>query len=142
MRVQEWLGPYRMTQLRMSFLTTVAGTMWLLLAMGVVLMFGWTSGPITVPDQTAMTYFVIVGVGAGALSIWLWNVAVSRIGLPVAALYGNLTPVCAVGFAWLFGASIAWLQILGGLLIIAGVVQMQVRKLWSVSPAPTNAPSG
>lgn len=142
MRVQEWLGPYRMTQLRMSFLTTVAGTMWLLLAMGVVLMFGWTSGPITVPDQTAMTYFVIVGVGAGALSIWLWNVAVSRIGLPVAALYGNLTPVCAVGFAWLFGASIAWLQILGGLLIIAGVVQMQVRKLWSVSPAPTNATSG
>lgn len=130
MRVQEWLGPFRMSQLRMSFLTTLAGTGWLMLFLAVILAFGWTTGPIAVPDQKALIYFVIVGVGAGALSIWLWNIAVSRIGLPVAALYGNLTPVCAVGFAWAFGATVTWLQVFGGVLIIAGVVQMQLRKLW------------
>lgn len=135
MRVQEWLGPFRMSQLRMSFLTTLAGTGWLMLALAVILAFGWTSGPIAVPDQKALIYFVIVGVGAGALSIWLWNIAVSRIGLPVAALYGNLTPVCAVGFAWAFGATVTWLQVFGGVLIIAGVVQMQLRKLWRPAAA-------
>lgn len=135
MKIQEWLGPFRMSQLRMSFLTTLSGTAWLLLFFVLVLLFGLTSGPIEVPDQRSMIYFVIVGFGAGALSIWLWNVAVSRIGLPVAALYGNLTPVCAVGFAWAFGASVTWLQVFGGVLIIAGVVQMQLRKLWRPAAA-------
>ncbi len=129
MRVQEWLGPFRMSQLRMSFLTTIAGTGWLILIFAAVLSLGLTTGPIEMPDQRSMLYFVIVGVGAGALSIWLWNIAVSRLGLPVAALYGNLTPVCAVGFAWAFGASVTWIQVGGGALIIAGVVQMQLRKL-------------
>jgi len=129
MRVQEWLGPFRMSQLRMSFLTTIAGTGWLILVFALVMSFGLTTGPIEIPDQRSMVYFVIVGVGAGALSIWFWNIAVSRLGLPLAALYGNLTPVCAVGFAWAFGASVTWIQVGGGALIIAGVVQMQLRKL-------------
>jgi drug/metabolite transporter (DMT)-like permease len=65
----------------------------------------------------------------------LWNVGVSRVGLPVASLHMNATPVFAVLTAALVGLPPTWLQIAGGVLVLGGIVYMQSLQLWRARPA-------
>jgi drug/metabolite transporter (DMT)-like permease len=70
-----------------------------------------------------------------AVAILLWNVGVSRVGLPVASLHMNATPVFAVLTAALVGLPPTWLQIAGGVLVLGGIVYMQSLQLWRARPA-------
>ncbi len=54
-------------------------------------------------------------------SFW-WNLAIQRIGAGKTAIFGNLTPVAGVFLAWrILGDRLAAVQLLGGLLTVAGV---------------------
>ena len=59
-------------------------------------------------------------------AIALWNFAVSRINLPVATIYMNLEPVFAVLIGLALGAAASGWQLLGGLVVLAGVLWVQL----------------
>lgn len=129
MRAQEWLGPYKLGQLRISALTATVGGIVLigvyLLTQGLGLSYGSTH--MTAPADWAKTAWI--GVTGAAISVVLWNIGVSRIGAPIASLYGNLSGVFGVLFAAALGADWTWVQVGGGLVVLCGVVQMQARRL-------------
>jgi drug/metabolite transporter (DMT)-like permease len=76
-------------------------------------------------------------VGPVILSFFLWHNAVHKLGFIVASLFLNLTPIVAILLtAGVFGIYPTPLQLLGGALVLAGVLQSQLRRLPSrASPA-------
>ncbi len=72
-------------------------------------------------------YFIaLLGFGNVALALVFWNFGVGRLGLLASALHMNLIPLFAVLTAYALGSDPRWEQILGGLVVIAGVVQAQL----------------
>lgn len=129
MRAQEWLGPYRLGQLRLSALTAMVGGVALVGVFLLVKALGQTYGATTMTAPADWAKVAWIGVTGAAFSVVLWNIGVSRIGAPVASLYGNLSGVFGVLFAAALGADWTWVQVMGGLLVLGGVVQMQARRL-------------
>ena len=72
-----------------------------------------------------------------AFGVFLWNFGVKRVGVVVASLYLNLVPVVAIGVFAFSGIIPTWPQIVGGLLVIAGVLlsELQLLKAKKVDPA-------
>ena len=62
-------------------------------------------------------------------AVFLWNFGVSRLGVVVASLFLNLVPVSAVLIAAAMGTAPTLTQLVGGLLVLAGVLQAQLRRL-------------
>jgi drug/metabolite transporter (DMT)-like permease len=77
-------------------------------------------------DLALFVWMVLVAVVAGLL---LWNFGVSRVGIMVAALFVNLSPIIAVSLLALLGTPPNLLQILGGLLVIGGVIWCEIRPM-------------
>ncbi len=126
MKTQQWLAPLRWSQLRISFLTSLAGSCFVL--SGFVGMELVLPGRLPTEWPSASVWFMLIwmAVGGAGIAIVLWNYGVSRVGVPVASLYGNMAPVFSVLVAALFfGAAVSPQQILGGLIILAGIVYMQ-----------------
>jgi len=65
-----------------------------------------------------------------------WNYGVNRAGIVVAMLFLNLTPIVAIAITALLGTHPRPLQIAGGALVIAGVLQAQLRRLRGTAPVP------
>jgi drug/metabolite transporter (DMT)-like permease len=63
-----------------------------------------------------------LGVGASALTLFLWNFALRYMEATAAAIYINLIPVIGLLFALALGESVLAVQLLGGTLAIAGVL--------------------
>ncbi len=63
-----------------------------------------------------------LGVGASALTLFLWNFALRYVEATAAAIYINLIPVIGLLFALALGESVSAVQLLGGTLAIAGVL--------------------
>lgn len=140
LKAQEWLGRRGFSQLRLSALTCTACGGWLLAAYGAAAWFGWSLPPVRAPglgDFGMLLWISLLGAG---LAVVMWNFGNSRVGIPVASLYGNLAPVFAVLVASLFGAPMTALQILGGMLVLFGVLQVQVRRLRVARPAGGSTP--
>lgn len=72
---------------------------------------------------------VWLGVFGVAVAIVTWNMAVKVSGIVVSTLYLNLTPVVAVLMALLIGIEPRPLQLVGGAIVLAGIVQAQLRLL-------------
>jgi drug/metabolite transporter (DMT)-like permease len=66
---------------------------------------------------------------ATGLGNFTWNIGVSRAGLAMGSLWQNAVPVFGVIIATLFGIYPLMEQVIGGLLVMAGVLYMQWRKL-------------
>jgi drug/metabolite transporter (DMT)-like permease len=81
--------------------------------------------PVPALDALALAWMAISSTCMGVL---FWNAGVSRLGLPVSALYLNLIPVVAILVAAASGVVPRWPQIAGGLLVLAGVAQAQLRR--------------
>lgn len=129
-RAPQWLLPLGFTQGAMSGATILSGTALLLLVYVVLLPLGLTRPLDRFPDLTEWGYYALCGFGGVGVAIPFWNFAVSRLTLPVAALYLNLAaPVAVIVAALAFGAPVAWLQLLGGVIVLSGVLQLQVRRL-------------
>lgn len=134
MKAQEWLAPMGWSQIRISFLTSLAGCILMLAGFGCLSVFSESRLPTEWP--TPLTWFMIgwLGFGGAGAAIVLWNFGVSRIGLPVASIYSSLAPVFAVGVAALFfGAPLSAQQLLGGVVVLAGIVRMQILRLRPVA---------
>lgn len=129
MRAQQWLA--HLGQIRLSTLSSSAAGVWMI---GLYLLL-WALGvaggpPASLPfDMAAVLVWIsLTGV---ALSIVLWNFGAATIGVPQAALFLNLQPVVAALTAAALGSPPSWLQILGGFIVMAGVLYVQVTKLRS-----------
>ncbi len=73
-------------------------------------------------------YYIIafLGICGAALAIVLWNFGVAGLGLVASALHMNLIPAIVVLTAYALGSDPRWEQILGGAVVIAGVLQVQL----------------
>lgn len=129
-RAQQWLG--HLSQGRLTLVSTVSACLWLGTIAGMLLALGIEHLPSLAPAQTpplVVALFLYLALFPAAIGNTLWNHGVSVLGLPVSSLYVNLAPVFAVLVAIAFGFHPTWLQIAGGLVVMAGVFYMQLRKL-------------
>ncbi|WP_178130343.1 DMT family transporter [Reyranella sp. CPCC 100927] len=123
-RAQQWLGDRG--QIGLSTITSAVAAFWMVLVY-VAMWGGGVAGG--VPDTLTwreVAYLIWICVFGVAVAIVLWNVGVSRVGLPVAALHMNASPVFAVLTAAAIGLPPTALQIAGGLLVLGGIVYMQL----------------
>jgi drug/metabolite transporter (DMT)-like permease len=126
---QRWLPGW--SQLRITALTFVPAAVALAVVLAAALGLGAAPiPPLGGPVPIALMLFVTLS--SACLGVLLWNIGVQRLGLSVAALYLNLVPVFAVLAALTLGIRPSWPQLLGGLLVLAGVVQL---RLWRRRPA-------
>jgi drug/metabolite transporter (DMT)-like permease len=69
------------------------------------------------------------GVLASAVGNVLWNTGVGRVGNTGTAVYTNVTPLFAIAAAWfLLGERITWVQVIGGIVVLAGLRLMQMER--------------
>ncbi|MDQ0340470.1 drug/metabolite transporter (DMT)-like permease [Caldalkalibacillus uzonensis] len=73
--------------------------------------------------MSGLSWIIIfyLGLGATALTLFLWNYALRILDASVASLYTSLIPVFGLLFAVLLGESTSWIQLTGGFLAIVGV---------------------
>ena len=76
------------------------------------------------PELSLRGWLILLylGVGASALTLFLWNFALRYVEATAAAIYINLIPVIGLLFALALGESVSSVQLLGGTLAIAGVL--------------------
>ncbi len=124
---QRWLPGY--SALKITALTVVPGAAAVGLVFGVAWSLGHAGFPQEVPPVYVFALLFWSGLGGGGLAVLLWNFGARWLGAPVASLYLNLTPVIAISIAVLLGSPLHMEQVLGGLLIMVGVAQIQLRPL-------------
>lgn len=124
---QRWLGGYSQLQIT-GFTMTAAGV-------GMVLLYPLLSlaGIAHMPDALP-PFAIIAGLAYVALlptlfGTFLWHSGIGILGVPVAALYMNLLPIFAVLISMLIGTMPTTGQIIGGLVVLAGVAQAQFHRL-------------
>jgi drug/metabolite transporter (DMT)-like permease len=76
------------------------------------------------PELSLWGWLILLylGVGASALTLFLWNFALRYVEATAAAIYINLIPVIGLLFSLAFGETVSTVQLLGGTLAIAGVL--------------------
>jgi drug/metabolite transporter (DMT)-like permease len=75
------------------------------------------------PSVRGLLILLYLGVGASALTLFLWNYALRHVETSAAALYINLIPLVGLLFAFFLGGELVTVpQILGGALAVAGVL--------------------
>ena len=108
---------------------SVSTCFWLIAVMLAMMALDMAQLPGEAPEIDVAVMVVYLAVCSGAVGNMLWNKGVSVVGLPVSALYINFSAVFAVIIAMAFGIYPTLLQILGGLVLLAGILYMQFRKL-------------
>jgi drug/metabolite transporter (DMT)-like permease len=125
-RAQQWLAPLGLSQVRLTLWTISAGCFWV----WAVYLLGWALGiaPPPKPLDSSATWTVMVWIGFGGtgLAIWFWNYGASRLGITVATVNLNLVPVIAVLTAMALGHYPTLVQVVGGAVVIAGVLWVQL----------------
>jgi drug/metabolite transporter (DMT)-like permease len=124
---QAWLALRAgMSQPAISFLTALAAALflWIVFLVGQAAGFAQApSQPLSLPIWLNILW---LGIACTGMATLLWNYGVSRLGVTVATLQLNLEPVFAVLVGVALGAAAGWLQILGGLVVLAGVIWVQM----------------
>ena len=125
MTSQRWLAG--VSQLRITGVTLSMGSALMVAGYVALLLLGVAGGP---PEVTPIDVGLLLFIAGGSVvgGLFLWNYGVSRLGVLVAAMYTNLMPVVAIGVGMGMGADARPGQLVGGALVIAGVVQAQVRR--------------
>ena len=113
------------SQIRISALTLIFTTFFLLLAYGLAAAFGQTYGSVMDATLTDLGAFALFIVGVVLIGLLLWNFGVSRLGVVVASMYLNLIPVAAVLAALALGYRPRGEQLIGGAVVLSGVVLAQ-----------------
>jgi drug/metabolite transporter (DMT)-like permease len=108
--------------------TMTAGAIAMILIYPVLWALGVAGGS-TLPDSPAEWGMFLWVVALGSIGgTFLWNFGVRGIGVVLASLYANLCPLVAVAIAAALGTPPTVWQLVGGALVIAGVVQLQLRQ--------------
>jgi drug/metabolite transporter (DMT)-like permease len=107
----------RMSPLRLTAFTLAIGTLFYLpLTIREIAALPWRS-----LSPRSWSALLFSGVFAVAVSYVIWYSSVKRVGNTKTGIYGNITPVFSVVFAYLFlGESIGLIQIIGTLTIVLG----------------------
>ncbi len=125
---QRWYAGW--SQLRISALTIVTGStisalIYLTFAVG-----GAAQFPPAVPESALdIGLFAWITLAAVVAGLLFWNHAVRTLGIVVTSLFLNLAPVFTVLISTALGVPPTAMQLLGGGLVIAGVLQSQLRYL-------------
>ncbi len=72
-------------------------------------------------SPVAMTGVAYIAIFPSVCSFIFWNLGVREIGASKAGIFLNLNPVFTASISWLLGQRITAVQVLGGLLVFAGV---------------------
>jgi drug/metabolite transporter (DMT)-like permease len=132
---QRWLAG--LSQLRITALTFVPAAPVLAGIAGVAFALGAgrvPPGGLDARDAALLAWLVVA---VACVGVVLWNAGVHRLGLPVASLYLNAVPVFSVLIALGLGVTPTPFQLLGGVLVLAGVVWGQAVAARSAGgPAP------
>lgn len=133
----DWLAGY--SQLKLTAYTSATATIWLIGFYLVLLPFGVSVLPTELPDLVTAAQLLWIGWGAAGIAIIFWHRGVRALSVPVASLYINLVPIVAVlvSFIFLDIVPTGW-QIVGGLCVMVGVVQIQARQFFR--PRASKAP--
>lgn len=126
MKTQRWLAPLGLNQLQISALTLACGSAMLWIVWAVVLWIGIVEMPTALPPVDTTAAMLCLAFGPTATAICLWNYGNAKVGVTVATLMINTSPVFSVVIAIAFGYYPTLLQIIGGAIVLAGVVWMQV----------------
>lgn len=123
LKLPEWLTGH--SHLSMTVLTIVTGT---IVATG---LYGGGIGLGLIAPSASFTprsivFLFYITITSLCLAILFWNYGVARLGVPAAAMYTNLSSVFAFLVSFAFGVVPEANQILGGLLILAGVLSAQI----------------
>lgn len=124
---QHWLRGSSL--LHISLLTTIPGASLMALVAAAAGALGIVETRISLAPEYLLPV-LYTGTVPIALGNFLWHYGVRRIGITVAAMYTNLIPVTAalVAFAWI-GTRPTGHQLVGGLVIVAGVLYAQLATL-------------
>lgn len=125
---QRWF-PAEVPQLRRTYLAMVAAVPWVVLAWLLARGLGWVGAPNLQPTATDLANLLVAGLVCSALATVAWNNGVARLGIQTGAVWQNMVPVFAVLISLLFyGVQPRPAQLLGGLVVLAGVAWMQWHK--------------
>jgi drug/metabolite transporter (DMT)-like permease len=123
---QRWLKGF--SQLEIAGFSMFPGGV--ILAVVVLVMATTGAYDIRLPlNETTLVLVLFIGIvpiGTGNL---MWHTGVSRLGVTMMAIYVNFVPVVAVLIAMAFGARPTLFHLMGGLVIMAGVLTVQLRSL-------------
>jgi drug/metabolite transporter (DMT)-like permease len=125
---QRWFPPDT-AQLRRTYVASLASIPWLVLAWLLAWEWGIVGAPRLDPDAEALTLLFVTAIFATALSIFTWNMGVQRAGLAAGSLWQNTVPVFAVLVSMLYGIFPTGQQVAGGVIVLAGVLYMQWRRM-------------
>ncbi|MGB7297545.1 MAG: DMT family transporter [Candidatus Aminicenantales bacterium] len=107
----------RMSPLKLTTLSLAIGTLFYLpLTVRETAALSWRS--LSLSGWAALLFSAVFAI---AVSYVIWYSSVKRVGNTKTGIYGNITPVFTVLFAYLFlGESIGFVQIIGTLIIVLG----------------------
>ena len=137
---QKWCRGW--SQLRITTVTMTTGGVGLAVIFAVAALVGAAHFPPPMPDTaTDWMVFVWMTVVLVAFGVYLWNFGVKRTGVVVASLYLNLVPVVSISIFAFWGTKPTLMQIIGGVLVIAGIVmsELQMLKAKKADPALESA---
>lgn len=125
---QRWLGHW--SQLKISVITMVPAALVSAVVYGGAVLLGAAPWPVP-PPRDALDVSLLLWMTATAviLGLILWNYGVLRLGIVISAFYLNFVPVFAILIISLLGTPPNLMQLLGGLLVLIGVLQSQLRHL-------------
>jgi drug/metabolite transporter (DMT)-like permease len=133
---QRWCRGW--SQLRITTATMTTGGVGLAVIFAIAVFAGAADFPPSAPrslwDVLILGWMTIVLV---ALGVYLWNFGVKRTGVVVASLYLNLVPIVSIAIFAAAGTPPSVMQIVGGVLVIAGIVmsELQMLKARKLDPA-------
>ena len=109
----------RYSPLRLTAITMISGVAGLWIYGGEkVVAQDWTSLSLT--SWGAIAYSAVFAIVIGYI---VWFTAVRTVGPTRAAVFNNMTPIVAFSVAFLLlGEPVAWLQVIGGITVISGII--------------------
>jgi drug/metabolite transporter (DMT)-like permease len=125
---QRWLGHW--SQLKISVITMVPAALVSVVVYGGAVLLGAAPWPVPAPrDALDVVLLLWMTATAVILGLILWNYGVRRLGIVISAFYLNFVPVFAILIISLLGTPPNGMQLVGGLLVLIGVLQSQLRHL-------------
>jgi len=80
------------------------------------------AAPVDIPRTDALMSLLVMSLGGSVLAYLFWNAGVTRLGASRAALFMNLVPVSSMVIATFEGQAPSWVQQVGGVIVMSGVV--------------------
>ena len=114
-----------MSQVQITFLTMIPASAVLTLAYLAAGLLGAAHLPMPKPTSSDLAIFLYMGGAVAGLGVMLWNFGVQRLGVVIASIYLNLIPVVAVAISVAFGTRLRVEQLIGAILVLAGVALSQ-----------------